>query len=243
MLAAFARFPGGIFTLTSVTVDYHDAVGLQELTLAAGRGEVVGILGAHGSGKTTLLKVLLGLAKPTSGEARVLGGHPGDPETLARIGASIGAPAFIPGLSGYDNLRAIALAKGLPHQEVRHCLALVGLAAVARRKVRAYPVADRQRLGIAAALLGDPELILLDEPMVGLDAPGTRDFRDLIAELAHGGRTVVVTAHRLRDLELIAPRIVILEAGRLSVDVAATELAGDGLARVLFHDRSRERLI
>jgi ABC-type multidrug transport system ATPase subunit len=174
-----------------------DIVAVDGLALRVRRGEVYGFLGPNGAGKTTTLRMLLGLVRPTAGGATVLGAPPGAPEGLARIGAMVEAPALYPYLSGRDNLRVLAGHAGVAEPRVDAVLEEVGLSARAGDRSRTYSLGMKQRLGVAAALLKDPELLILDEPTNGLDPAGMRDMRRLLRALGEGGRTVLLSSHLL----------------------------------------------
>ena len=172
----------------ALTKRYGDSiVAVDDLDLGVRRGEVYGFLGPNGAGKTTTLRMLLGLVRPTSGEAVVLGAAPGEPDGLARIGAMVEAPAFYPYLSGRDNLRVLAGHAGVREDRVEAVLDEVGLTDRASDRSRTYSLGMKQRLGVAAALLKDPELLILDEPTNGLDPAGMADMRDLIRSLGRAG--------------------------------------------------------
>jgi ABC-2 type transport system ATP-binding protein len=217
----------------ALTKRYGERVAVDGLTLQVAQGEVFGLLGPNGAGKTTTIAMLLGLVRPSAGRALVLGHdmtrEPG--AALGRVGAMIEAPAFYPYLSGYDNLLALALAGGLPRARIAAALHAVELTERARDKVRTYSQGMRQRLAIAAALLPDPELIILDEPTNGLDPAGTAEIRALIRELAAGGRTVLLCSHMLHEVEQLCGRVAILKAGRLIAEgrVAERLRRGEGL--------------
>ncbi|HTE60937.1 MAG TPA: ATP-binding cassette domain-containing protein, partial [Solirubrobacteraceae bacterium] len=179
-----------------LTKRYGDAiVAVDDLELRVRRGEVYGFLGPNGAGKTTTLRMLLGLVRPTSGTAAVLGAPPGSPEGLARIGALVEAPAFYPYLSGRDNLRVLAGYAGVPEDRVEAVLDEVRLSDRAADRSSTYSLGMKQRLGVAAALLKDPELLILDEPTNGLDPGGMAEMRAFIRSLGEGGRTVVLSSH------------------------------------------------
>lgn len=209
--------------MTSVIETHHltkrfgQRVAVDDVNLQVGAGEVYGFLGPNGAGKTTTIAMLLGLVRPTSGRAVVLGHDIAqDAEAALRgVGAMIEAPAFYPYLSGRDNLRVLALASGLPDATVDKALATVELSERGRDPFRAYSQGMKQRLGIAAALLHDPQLIILDEPTNGLDPAGTVELRELIRSLAAGGRTVFISSHLLHEVEHICDRVAILKAGKL----------------------------
>lgn len=200
-----------------LTKRYQRHLAVDSLDLEVYRGEIFGFLGPNGAGKTTTIGMLLGLIAPTSGRAEVLGhsiAHsPG--EALHRVGAMIETPAFYPYLSGRDNLRALAMAGGLPATRADEVLAIAGLAERGRDRFRSYSLGMRQRLGIAAALLNSPDLIMLDEPTNGLDPAGQQEIRALIKSLAADGRTILLCSHVLHDVEQVCDRVAILKDGRL----------------------------
>ena len=209
-----------------LTKRYGPAAAVEDLALRVRRGEVYGLLGPNGAGKTTTLRMLLGLVRPTAGEATVLGAPPGAPDGLARLGAIVEGPAFYPYLSGRDNLRVLAGLAGVPDQRVGVVLRDAGLADRAGDRVRAYSLGMRQRLGVAAALLKDPELLILDEPTNGLDPAGMAEMRTFIRSLAAGGRTVVLSSHLMGEVEHVSDRVGVISAGRLVAEGTVGELRG-----------------
>ncbi|MGQ9927157.1 MAG: ABC transporter ATP-binding protein [Chloroflexaceae bacterium] len=215
-----------IIETEDLTKRYGTRVAVDRLSLRVARGEIFGLLGPNGAGKTTTIAMLLGLARPSAGRVLVLGRDvQADPvAALRRVGAMIETPAFYPYLSGYDNLRVLALAGGLPEARIAATLEAVELTDRARDRVRVYSQGMRQRLAIAAALLPDPELIILDEPTNGLDPAGTAEIRALIRSLAAGGRTIVLCSHFLSEVEQLCGRVAILKAGRLVAEGAVAEL-------------------
>ena len=217
-------------------------VAVDGIDLMVRRGEVYGFLGPNGAGKTTTLRMLLGLIRPTSGEASVLGKVPGHPEGLARVGALIESPAFYPYLSGRDNLRVMARYAGVPKKGIRAALETVDLAERARDKFSTYSLGMKQRLGVAAALLKDPELLILDEPTNGLDPAGMADMRALIRRLGSGERTVLLSSHQLGEVEQICDRVGVITTGRLISEGTVEELRGAGSLLVTAKplDRARE---
>jgi len=207
-----------------LTKRYGKRLAVDRLNLTVGKGEVFGFLGPNGAGKTTTIAMLLGLVRPTKGRVMVLG-HDVQREpalALRRVGAMIEAPAFYPYLSGADNLRVLARAGGIPAARVKEVLETVELSDRARDKVATYSQGMKQRLAIAAALLPDPELIMLDEPTNGLDPAGTVEIRNLIRSLAAGGRTILLCSHLLHEVEQLCNRVAILKEGKL---IAAGEVA------------------
>jgi ABC-2 type transport system ATP-binding protein len=209
---------------------FKQRAAVADLSLAVQRGEIFGFLGPNGSGKTTTIAMLLGLVQPTAGRALVLGHdmqqQPGP--ALQRVGAMVEAPAFFPYLSGANNLRVLARAAGLPAERVRAALAAVELEDRAGDAFRTYSQGMKQRLGIAAALLADPELIILDEPTNGLDPAGMVEVRSLIRSLAAGGRTIFLSSHLLHEVEQVCQRVAILKEGRLLAQGPVAELLRRG---------------
>jgi ABC-type multidrug transport system ATPase subunit len=201
-------------------------VAVDDLDLRVRRGEVYGFLGLNGAGKTTTLRLLLGLVRPTSGDARVLGAAPGSPEGLARIGALIETPAFYPFLSGRDNLRVLAGYAGVPATRIGAVVEEVGLSARAGDRYRTYSLGMKQRLGIAAALLKEPELLILDEPTNGMDPAGMAEMRDFFRNLGRGRRTVFLSSHLMSEVEQICDRVGVISRGRLVGEGTVDELRG-----------------
>jgi ABC-2 type transport system ATP-binding protein len=207
-------------------------VAVDDLELRVRRGEVYGFLGPNGAGKTTTLRMLLGLVRPTSGEAAVLGAPPGAPEGLARIGSMVEAPAFYPYLSGRDNLRVLARYAGIEDGRVEAVLDEVDLRDRAADRSATYSLGMKQRLGVAAALLKDPELLILDEPTNGLDPAGMADMREFIRALGKGGRTVVLSSHLMGEVEQVTDRVGVIRAGSLVAEGTVEELRGRAGLRV-----------
>ncbi len=213
-----------------LTKHYHGRAAVENLSLEVQSGEVFGFLGPNGAGKTTTIAMLLGLVRPTSGQALVLGHDVQQNPTAAlrQVGAMIEAPAFYPYLSGRNNLRVLARADALPNARVEAVLTTVELERRARDKVGTYSQGMKQRLAIAAALLPDPELIILDEPTNGLDPAGTVEVRELIRSLAAGGRTIFLCSHLLHEVEQVCQRVAILKEGRLLAQGTVTDLLQRG---------------
>jgi ABC-2 type transport system ATP-binding protein len=219
-------------------------LAVDRLDLTVRRGEVYGFLGPNGAGKTTTLRMLLGLIRPTSGTATVAGAAPGTPQSLVKVGAIVETPAFYPYLSGYDNLRLLALYAGVPVSRIATALEEVELTPRARHKFSTYSMGMKQRLGIAAALIKEPELLILDEPTNGLDPQGMADVRNLIIELGKGDRTVLVSSHLLGEVELMCTRIGVIRKGTLVAEGTIDDLRGDAALRVRATpaDKAREVL-
>jgi ABC-2 type transport system ATP-binding protein len=191
------------------------------------RGEVYGFLGPNGAGKTTTLRMLVGLIRPTSGTVTVVGHAPGDPAGLAKIGSLIEGPGFYPYLSGRENLRVVADLVGVSHKRVEEILDLVDLGSRAGRKFSTYSTGMKQRVGVAAALLKDPELVILDEPSNGLDPQGMAEMRKLIKDISHSDRTVLISSHLLGEVEQICDRVGVISNGRLVTQSTVQELVGE----------------
>jgi ABC-type multidrug transport system ATPase subunit len=207
-------------------------VAVDRLTMRVRRGEVYGFLGPNGAGKTTTLRMLLGLIRPTSGRCLVLGAAPGEPKGLARIGALVETPAFYPFLSGKDNLRVLAGHAGVPETRIPAVLDEVELAGRAGDRFGTYSLGMKQRLGVAAALLKDPELLILDEPTNGMDAGGMAEMRTFIRGLAEDRRTVLLSSHLMSEVEQICDRIGVIRNGRLVGEGTLEELRGRATLRV-----------
>jgi ABC-2 type transport system ATP-binding protein len=213
--------------VSGLTKRYGDTLAVDGVDLTVLPGEVYGFLGPNGAGKTTTLRILTGLIAPTSGSVRVLGGRPGEAGVLGRTGSMIESPAFYPYLSGLDNLRLLAEYAGVSRQRIDEVLELVDLAERARDRFSTYSLGMKQRLGVAAALLKDPELVILDEPTNGLDPAGMRDMRRLIRELGTGGRTVLLSSHLLGEVQQICDRVGIINSGRMVAERNVNELRGE----------------
>jgi ABC-type multidrug transport system ATPase subunit len=213
-----------------LTKRYGAITAVDGLDLTVRRGEVYGFLGPNGAGKTTTLRMLLGLIRPSSGAASVLGERPGSARSLQRVGALVESPAFYPYLSGRDNLKVVARYAGAPRSRIAEVLQTVELSGRARDRFKKYSLGMKQRLGVAAALLKDPDLLILDEPTNGLDPRGMADMRDLIRALGRGERTVLLSSHLLGEVEQICDRVGVIRRGRLVAEGTVAELrGGEGL--------------
>jgi len=201
-------------------------VAVDRLDMRVRRGEVYGFLGPNGAGKTTTLRMLLGLIRPTAGSATVAGAAPGTPASLMNVGAIVESPAFYPYLSGRDNLRALAIYSGVAASRVDPALQQVELLPRAAHRFSTYSMGMKQRLGIAAALIKDPELLILDEPTNGLDPQGMADVRGLITELGKGERTVLVSSHLLGEVEQMCTRIGVIRKGAFVAEGTIEDLRG-----------------
>ncbi|HET7386283.1 MAG TPA: ATP-binding cassette domain-containing protein [Nocardioidaceae bacterium] len=217
---------------TQLTKTYGARLAVDRVDMTVRRGEVYGFLGPNGAGKTTTLRMMLGLVRPTRGSARVLGRPAGDPAVTARTGALIEGPGFFPYLSGRENLRVMARYRGLGRDAVEEALARVALTDRGDDRFKGYSLGMKQRLGVASALMGDPELIVLDEPTNGLDPAGMADMRRLIVELASGGQTVVLSSHLLAEVQDICDRVGVIAGGHLLSESTVGELRGAASLRV-----------
>jgi ABC-2 type transport system ATP-binding protein len=219
----------GVVAVRSLTKRFGDLLAVDDLTFALEPGTITGFLGPNGAGKTTTLRLLLGLAEPTAGEALVFGRRYRDLHDPARqVGAVLESNDFHPGRSGRDHLRALAAAAEVPSPRIEEVLALVELEGAAARRVRTYSLGMRQRLGLATALLGDPELLVLDEPANGLDPAGVHWLRGFLRRFAEQGRTVLVSSHMLAEAAQTVDRVVIIDRGRLVVTGRLDELTDRG---------------
>ncbi|HEV8276280.1 MAG TPA: ATP-binding cassette domain-containing protein [Streptosporangiaceae bacterium] len=223
----------GWIVVAGLTKRFGAVTAVAGLSFTAGPGMVTGFLGPNGAGKTTTLRMLLGLITPARGTATIGGCQYRDLPGPGRVvGAVLEATGFHPGRSGLDHLMVYCTACGYPPARAGEVLDLVGLAAAGRRKVRGYSLGMRQRLALATALLGDPGVLVLDEPANGLDPEGIAWLRGLLRGYADEGRTVLVSSHALAEMEQLADRVVIISAGRLAAEGTPTGLAG-GAAAVL----------
>jgi ABC-2 type transport system ATP-binding protein len=224
-----------VITIQGLTKRFGQVVAVDDLSFEVDQGTVVGFLGPNGAGKTTTLRMLLGLVTPTAGSARI-DGKPyrelADP--IRHVGAVLEAASFHPGRSARNHLRVVATAAGLPYARADEVLAQVGLAQAARRRVGGFSLGMRQRLGLATALLGDPQVLILDEPANGLDPEGVHWLRGLLRQLADQGRTVLVSSHVLAEVAQTVDQVVIIARGRLVTQstLAALTARTDQLVRV-----------
>src|SRR6266545_1823066 len=207
--------PAAVIT-NGLSKRYGRRLAVDALSVEVPAGVVAGFIGPNGAGKTTTMAMLLGLVRPTSGTATVLGASIKEPAAyLGRVGALIEAPAFWPGLSGIENLRVLATMGGHDASRIREVLDLVGLSGRGSDRFGEYSFGMKQRLGIAAALLGDPALLVLDEPTNGLDPSGINEMRRFIRDVADGERTVLVSSHILSELEQICDWLIVIDQGSL----------------------------
>jgi ABC-2 type transport system ATP-binding protein len=214
-----------VIRVSHLTKRYGPVLAVDDLSFDVHPGKVTGFLGPNGAGKTTTLRILLGLAAPTAGSATIGGteySRLADP--VRQVGAALDSNTFHPGRSAAQHLKVIATAAGLPHRRVGDVLDQVGLSGAAGRKVGGYSLGMRQRLSLAGALLGDPGVLILDEPLNGLDPEGIRWMRGLLRSLATGGRTVLVSSHLLTEVAQTVDEVVVLAKGRLIAETTLADL-------------------
>jgi ABC-2 type transport system ATP-binding protein len=227
--------PVPVIELEALRKEYRGRAAVDGLDLSVPEGGVFGFLGPNGAGKTTTIRCLLGLVRATSGRARVLGADvPNGLATAARrIGSIVESPAMFPSFSGRRNLELLGRIDGIGHETVATMLERVGLAGREDDAVRKYSLGMKQRLGLAAALLKDPELLVLDEPANGLDPAGIKEFRELIRSLGAEGRTVFVSSHLLGEVQLMCDRVAIIARGKLVTQGSVAEILAMGRPAVM----------
>jgi ABC-2 type transport system ATP-binding protein len=220
-----------VIEVRGLTKRFGSTVAVDDLSFTIETGRVTGFLGPNGAGKTTTLRAILGLVRPTAGTATI-GGRPyaALDEPMRTVGAVLEASAFHPGRSGRNHLRSLAVAAGIGEERVDQALAAVGLTDAAGRRVGGYSLGMRQRLGIAGALLGDPQLLVLDEPANGLDPQGIRWLRDSLRAFVADGRTVFVSSHVLSEIAQTVDSVVIINRGKLVEHLPLAELEARAVA-------------
>jgi ABC-2 type transport system ATP-binding protein len=216
-----------MISVRDLSKSYGGTLAVEDVSFDVRPGTVTGFLGPNGSGKSTTMRLIMGLDTPSRGRA-VIDGVPYKALRwpLQSVGAVLEARSFHPGRTAYAHLAALAAGGGIPRQRVSEVLELVGLADAASRRAGTFSLGMAQRLGIATALLGDPAVLLLDEPVNGLDPSGVRWIRDLMRSLAAQGRTVLVSSHLISEVALTADRLIVISRGRLLADTTVPELAG-----------------
>jgi ABC-2 type transport system ATP-binding protein len=222
------RKDGQMIEVTQISKTYRSKVAVDSATFSAPPGTVTGLIGPNGSGKSTTLRMLLGLTRPTAGTATIGGRRYADlgPFPLRVVGALLDNASPVPERRGVDHLRWVARSNGIGRARVEQVLGVVGLADAGRKRVKQYSLGMKQRLGIAVALLGEPEVIILDEPMNGLDPEGIRWIRELLVQRAAEGATVLVSSHFMKELESVAERVVVLARGRVRAEGTIAEVTG-----------------
>lgn len=214
-----------VVSTTGISKKYRrGTVALDKVSIGIQRGQIYGLLGQNGAGKTTLMRLLVGLSRPTGGTGTVLGARLGDPAATVRVGSLIEYPAFYPSLTGAQNLRLLASYCGANSAAVASVLDVVGLGERANSRFGSYSLGMKQRIGVAAALLGDPELLILDEPTNGLDPQAIAQTRELLVRLKEMGRTILLSSHLLGEVQLVVDRVGILAHGSLVYEGSLDEL-------------------
>ncbi len=218
----------------NVSKRYGDKIALDDVSFVVRPGVVTGFLGPNGAGKSTTMRLIVGLDRPTSGSARVNGKQFRDhPAPLHEVGAMLEARAIHPGRSAHSHLLALARSNGISRARVDELIDFVGLTGVARKRVGGFSLGMGQRLGIAAALLGDPGTLILDEPANGLDPEGIRWIRDLMRDVAAEGRTVLVSSHLMSEMAQTADQLIVIGRGRLLADTTVEEFIQRGASDVI----------
>ena len=212
---------------------FGDRQVLSDITFGVAQGKICGFIGPNGAGKTTTIRVLLNLIKPTKGECQILGMDLSDNSYLKEVGAMIEGPAFYPNLSGLSNLKVLAALGGIDSKRADELIKLVGLGDRAKSKFKSYSLGMKQRLGIAAALLPDPRILILDEPTNGLDPNGIKEMRELIKSLSAQDKTILVSSHLLSELEAICDSIVMVNDGKIIFDKEINQLSTVGAADLI----------
>ncbi|WP_426510288.1 ABC transporter ATP-binding protein [Dactylosporangium sp. McL0621] len=229
----------GQIVVSGLTKQYRNVRAVDNLSFVVEPGRVTGFLGPNGAGKTTTLRMMLNLVTPTAGTATIGGHRYADvAEPLQLVGAILEASAAHKGRTARNHLRCVAAAGGFPNSRVDEVLELVGLTTAAKRKFRGYSLGMKQRLGIAQALLGNPQVLVLDEPANGLDPEGIRWMRGLLQGLAQQGRTVLVSSHLLSEMEVLADDVVIIAAGKLVTQGPVDQIIGQGSTQVTVRVRT-----
>ncbi len=228
-----------VIETAELTKRFPAVLAVDRVSLTVEQGQVFGFLGPNGSGKTTTIGMLMGIIKPTAGSFRLFGA--GAPRDLlaarARVGATLETPNFYPYLSGRDNLRIAAAIKGIGKARIEECLEIVGLRGRGKHRFRTYSLGMKQRLALAATMLNDPELIVLDEPANGLDPKGMKEVRDIIRLLADRGKTIFLSSHLLWEVERTCTHVSIVRKGRVVGTGTVAEIVGGEVSAVVRAER------
>jgi len=235
-----------IIETNGLTKRFRKAVAVDGISISVARGEVFGFLGPNGSGKTTTIGMLVGIITPTAGSFELFGG--GTPKELLearrRIGGTLENPNFYPYLTGWDNLRIVANIKGKRNRDIEEAIEVVGLGKRKKHQFKTYSLGMKQRLALAAAMLGDPELVILDEPANGLDPEGMREIREIIKRLADLGKTIFLSSHLLWEVERTCSHVAIIKEGRIVGQGAVADVtSGNVMATLMADDLERLRRI
>jgi ABC-2 type transport system ATP-binding protein len=233
-----------VIEVERLTKRFGSTLAVDDLSFSVAPGTITGFLGPNGAGKSTTMRAILGLVLPTSGNTTVLGRRYRELEMpLQRVGALLETFDAHPGRSGRNHLRVLAVAGGIPRSRVDEVLALVDLRTAGKRRVKGYSLGMRQRLGLAAALLGDPEVLVLDEPANGLDPQGIRWLRDFLRSLASEGRTVLISSHVLSEVAQTVDDVVIIHRGKLVRHVAIAEMEALAAGSTTVRSPDADRLL
>jgi len=232
-----------LIEVEQLTKRFRKTLAVDDLSFKVREGAICGFLGPNGAGKTTTLRIILGLVRPTAGQATVMGRpYRGLERPPFDVGAVLEASSFHPGRTGRNHLRVVAAAAGIPRPRVEDVLDFVHLSEAAGRRVGGYSLGMRQRLSLAAAFLGDPKVLILDEPANGLDPEGMRWLRELLRSLASEGRTILISSHVLAEVEQIADEVVIIHRGRFVAHETTAELSARAAAGVRVRSPQADRL-
>ncbi|MCU1362525.1 MAG: ABC-type multidrug transport system, ATPase component [Acidimicrobiaceae bacterium] len=233
-----------MITVEHLTKRFRDTIAVNDLDFEVHPGVVTGFLGPNGSGKSTTMRIILGLDRPTKGQATVKGKRYAElRDPLHEVGALLDAKAIHPGRSARNHLRSLAASNRIPFSRVDEVLEFVGIASVANKKVGNFSLGMSQRLGIAGALLGDPEILLFDEPVNGLDPEGIRWIRDFFRSLANEGRTVFVSSHLMSEMAVSADQIVVIGRGKLITQGSIDELTASAKGSVFVRANNHQQLL
>jgi len=214
---------------------YGKQRAVDNLTASVAAGRITGFLGPNGAGKSTTLRCLVGLSNPTQGEAKILGSDYQSLENpLSRVGTVLDSRGFHPALTGKQNLKVVASAAGIPDSRVDEVLAMVELTDAQNKRMKNYSLGMKQRLALAGAILGDPEILILDEPANGLDPAGIAWLRNFLRKLAEGGRTILVSSHQLAELQNTVDDVIIINKGKLIAQGTIAEVKGEGTLEEAF---------
>jgi ABC-2 type transport system ATP-binding protein len=232
-----------VIEVEGLTKRFGSTLAVDDLTFSVKPGTVTGFLGPNGAGKSTTMRAILGLVRPTAGSTAILGRQYRElDEPVQRVGALLETFDAHPGRSGRNHLRVLAVAGGIPRSRVEEVLALVDLKEAGRRRVKGYSLGMRQRLGLAAALLGDPEVLVLDEPANGLDPQGIRWLRDFLRSLAGEGRTILISSHVLAEVAQTVDEVVIIHRGKLIRHAAMAEVEAMAAGSTIVRSPEADRL-
>jgi len=232
-----------VIEVVGLTKRFGSTLAVDDLSFSVEPGRITGFLGPNGAGKSTTMRAILGLVRPTAGGTSVLGVQYRElQEPVRRVGVLLETFDAHPGRSGRNHLRVLAVAGGIPKSRVDEVLSLVDLGAAGRRRVKGYSLGMRQRLGLAAALLGDPEVLVLDEPANGLDPQGIRWLRDFLRSLAAEGRTILISSHVLSEVAQTVDDVVIIHRGRLITHAAMSEVEARAAASTMVRSPTADRL-